>query len=55
MLGELEALAREGAEAGWVKAWGEIGLDRDRLGLCGWEVQARWFRKQLAVAERVSA
>ncbi|KAL8741835.1 MAG: hypothetical protein Q9190_005607, partial [Brigantiaea leucoxantha] len=52
MLRELEHLAREGAARGFVKAWGEIGLDWDRLGYADKETQMKWFEKQLEVAER---
>ncbi|KAL8988272.1 MAG: hypothetical protein Q9169_008583, partial [Polycauliona sp. 2 TL-2023] len=53
LLLELEKVAREGIEGGWVKAWGEIGIDFDRLGLVKKEVQERWFERQLEVATRL--
>ncbi|KAL8719617.1 MAG: hypothetical protein Q9225_003391 [Loekoesia sp. 1 TL-2023] len=50
LLEELRKVAENGMKDGWVKAFGEIGLDYDRLGLCGKEVQQRWFGRQLEVA-----
>ncbi len=46
-------MARKGIEGGWVVAFGEIGVDFDRLGFAGREVQERWFEKQLEVAVKV--
>lgn len=34
-------------------AFGEIGVDFDRLGLVGREVQERWFGRQVEVAVKV--
>ena len=53
LLKELEKVAREGMEGGWVVAFGEIGVDFDRLGLCKKEVQERWFERQVEVAVKV--
>ncbi|KAL8883265.1 MAG: hypothetical protein Q9192_007304 [Flavoplaca navasiana] len=50
---ELEKVAREGMEGGWVVAFGEIGVDFDRLGLCEREVQERWFERQVEVAVKL--
>ncbi|KAL8878330.1 MAG: hypothetical protein Q9192_008474 [Flavoplaca navasiana] len=50
---ELEKVAREGMEGGWVVAFGEIGVDFDRLGLCKREVQERWFERQVEVAVKL--
>lgn len=48
-LEELQELAmHEG-----VAAFGEIGLDYDRLMLCPMDVQRKWFARQLDVAEMV--
>lgn len=49
-LAALEALARS---SGAVAAFGEIGLDYDRLFLAPAEAQRRWFAAQLDVAERL--
>ncbi|KAL8861185.1 MAG: hypothetical protein Q9178_002401 [Gyalolechia marmorata] len=53
LLEELEKVAREGIKGGWVVAFGEIGVDFDRLGFAGKEVQERWFAKQLEVAVKL--
>ncbi|KAL8733314.1 MAG: hypothetical protein Q9166_002138 [cf. Caloplaca sp. 2 TL-2023] len=53
LLAELERVARKGKEDGTVVAFGEFGLDYDRLGLCGKEVQERWFERQLEVAVKL--
>ncbi|KAL9604924.1 MAG: hypothetical protein Q9219_000112 [cf. Caloplaca sp. 3 TL-2023] len=50
LLEELREVAEKGAKDGWVKAFGEIGLDFDRLGYCGEEVQEKWFERQLKIA-----
>ncbi|KAL8931646.1 MAG: hypothetical protein Q9211_006818 [Gyalolechia sp. 1 TL-2023] len=50
LLEELKKTAQQGARDGWVKAFGEFGLDFDRLGHCKKEVQERWFKRQLEVA-----
>ncbi|KAI4262857.1 MAG: hypothetical protein L6R35_007371, partial [Caloplaca aegaea] len=50
MLEELRTMAQKGKEEGWVKAFGEIGLDYDRLHFCKKEVQEKWFKRQLDVA-----
>ena len=54
LLEEVERAAWRGIEEGTVVAFGEIGLDFDRLGYCGKEVQMKWFGRQLEVASRVS-
>ncbi|KAI9889648.1 MAG: hypothetical protein M1814_005049 [Vezdaea aestivalis] len=53
MLEELEALAKQGKEEGVVVAFGEIGLDYDRLMLAPKETQLEIFEKQLKVAVRM--
>ncbi|KAL8835342.1 MAG: hypothetical protein Q9176_006994 [Flavoplaca citrina] len=53
LLKELEKVAREGMEGGWVVAFGEIGVDFDRLGFCKREVQERWFERQVEVAVKL--
>ncbi|KAL8635295.1 MAG: hypothetical protein Q9228_007199, partial [Teloschistes exilis] len=50
LLAELERVARAGIEEGTVVAFGEFGLDFDRLGYCDRETQEKWFAKQLEVA-----
>jgi len=52
-LSELEQLARTGQAAGHVKAFGEIGLDYDRLYNSTVEIQQRAFADQLEVAARL--
>ncbi|KAL8787568.1 MAG: hypothetical protein Q9213_002130 [Squamulea squamosa] len=53
LLKELERVAREGMKVGWVVAFGEIGVDFDRLGLAGKEVQEKWFQRQVEVAVKL--
>lgn len=53
LLAELERVARAGIEEGTVVAFGEFGLDFDRLGYCDRETQEKWFAKQLEVAAKV--
>ncbi|KAL8677595.1 MAG: hypothetical protein Q9186_005978, partial [Xanthomendoza sp. 1 TL-2023] len=53
LLAEVERVAREGVEGGTVVAFGEVGLDFDRLGVCGREVQERWFGRQVGVAVKL--
>ncbi|KAL8814209.1 MAG: hypothetical protein Q9223_006554 [Gallowayella weberi] len=53
LLEGLEKLAREGMGQGTVVAFGEFGLDFDRLGLCGKLVQERWFGRQVEVAVKL--
>lgn len=50
LLEELGQLARESRDAGTTMAFGEIGLDYDRLTLCDKETQLVWFGKQLDLA-----
>ncbi len=52
-LTELEQLARSASAAGHAVAFGEIGLDYDRLELCPRDVQLRAFEAQLDVAARL--
>ncbi|KAI4228826.1 MAG: hypothetical protein L6R36_001328 [Xanthoria steineri] len=53
LLAALETVAREGVRGGRVVAFGEIGVDFDRLGLAGREVQERWFGRQVEVAVKL--
>ncbi|KAI4181882.1 MAG: hypothetical protein L6R41_006355 [Letrouitia leprolyta] len=50
LLEELKKIAEQGMKDGWVKAFGEFGLDFDRLHYCGKEVQKKWFARQLEIA-----
>ncbi|KAF8474919.1 hypothetical protein BDZ91DRAFT_650451 [Kalaharituber pfeilii] len=52
-LKDLEKLAIEGKEKGLVTAFGEIGLDYDRLMLCPADIQLKYFSSQLALARRI--
>ncbi|KAF2766414.1 Mg-dependent DNase [Teratosphaeria nubilosa] len=50
LLAELKKLAQDSRDAGSATAFGEIGLDYDRLQLCDKETQLEFFAKQLDVA-----
>jgi TatD DNase family protein len=50
MLEELKTLALEAKKEGQCVAFGEIGLDYDRLTLCPKDVQLEYFAKQLDIA-----
>lgn len=50
LLEELGQLAKESRDQGTATAFGEIGLDYDRLTLCDKETQLVWFAKQLDLA-----
>jgi len=52
-LADLKELAISGKNAGIVKAFGEIGLDYDRLHYTSKEHQLEYFRKQLEIAVEV--
>ncbi|KAI5784683.1 hypothetical protein EDC01DRAFT_662985 [Geopyxis carbonaria] len=52
-MASLKTLALEGKAAGTVAAFGEIGLDYDRLSHASAEVQRKWFAAQLDVAEEL--
>ncbi|GIJ82384.1 hypothetical protein Asppvi_000892 [Aspergillus pseudoviridinutans] len=53
MLEELKSLALEAKEAGHVVAFGEIGLDYDRLFLSAKEPQLKYFEAQLDLAVEI--
>ena len=53
LLQELERLAIDSKNAGYATAFGEIGLDYDRLYLTGKEQQLRYFEAQLDIAVKV--
>ncbi len=50
---DLEDLALEAKKTGHAAAFGEIGLDYDRLFLTGKEQQLKYFERQLEIAVRV--
>ena len=50
LLAELKKLAQESRDAGTATAFGEIGLDYDRLHFCDKETQLLYFQKQLDIA-----
>jgi len=52
-LAQLKALALSAKESGHAVAFGEIGLDYDRLYLCPKDIQLEFFAKQLDVAVEV--
>ena len=54
LLSQLKALALSAKEAGQCIAFGEIGLDYDRLTLCPKDVQLEYFAKQLDVAIEIN-
>ncbi|TVY51871.1 Deoxyribonuclease Tat-D, partial [Lachnellula suecica] len=54
MLGEIQRLAMEAKEGGQCVAFGEIGLDYDRLTLCPKDVQLQYFAAQLDIAVEVN-
>jgi len=53
LLHDIESLALEAKAAGHATAFGEIGLDYDRLYLCPKEEQLKYFEAQLDVAVKV--
>lgn len=53
LLKDIQSLAIESKEAGYATAFGEIGLDYDRLYLTEKEQQLKYFEAQLDVAIRV--
>lgn len=53
MLDELRSLALESKKAGHVVAFGEIGLDYDRLFLSAKEPQLKYFEAQLEIAVEI--
>jgi TatD DNase family protein len=50
LLEELGQLAKKSRDQGTATAFGEVGLDYDRLTLCDKETQLVWFAKQLDLA-----
>ncbi|TVY88572.1 Deoxyribonuclease [Lachnellula willkommii] len=50
MLDELKTLALQAKKEGQCVAFGEIGLDYDRLSLCPKDIQLEYFAKQLEIA-----
>jgi TatD DNase family protein len=53
LLDELTSLATSAKERGLATAYGEIGLDYDRLFLSGKEQQLKYFEAQLEIAVKV--
>ncbi|CAF9933881.1 MAG: hypothetical protein HETSPECPRED_009035 [Heterodermia speciosa] len=53
LLASLQTLALNSKAAGTVTAYGEIGLDYDRLQLCPKDIQLKYFEAQLEVAKKV--
>ncbi|RPB28498.1 Mg-dependent DNase, partial [Terfezia boudieri ATCC MYA-4762] len=53
-MAELEQLALSAKEKGLVTAFGEIGLDYDRLMLCPKDPQLKYFRLQLDLSRRLN-
>lgn len=53
LLRELETLAVESKASGQATAFGEIGLDYDRLHYCSKEIQLKYFEAQLDIAVKV--
>jgi len=50
LLQEIKKLAQESRDSGKTTAFGEFGLDYDRLFHCGKETQILYFKKQLDIA-----
>lgn len=53
LLTQIKTLAQSGKDGGHVKAFGEFGLDFDRLEHCSRVIQEKWFARQLDVAVEV--
>ena len=53
LLSSLKTLALNSKAAGTATAYGEIGLDYDRLQLCPKDIQLKYFEAQLGVAQEV--
>lgn len=54
LLRELKKLAQESRDSGRATAFGEIGLDYDRLHYCNAETQRLYFAKQLDLASELN-
>lgn len=52
-LEELRAIASSAKEQGWAAAFGEIGLDYDRLQMSSKEAQLKYFEAQLQIAMEI--